>query len=82
MSAAAAVRPSPRTFEIGEKRPIELVVLKDGTIRMREKGRRQILETTVASVYFSAVRSKALSDVRDRQRRATLLARATKGARR
>lgn len=72
---AAAVRPSPRRFAIGEKRPVEVTILRDGVIRMRGPGHRRVLETTVANVYYSALRSASLSDIRLRQRRAALLSR-------
>lgn len=74
MSAApAAARPAPRKFTIGEKRPLELTILRTGEIRMREEGRRRIYRTSVATIYFAAVRSQTLTDIRTRQRRANLL---------
>lgn len=85
MSAAAGkpaktgLQAGIRRFSIGEKRPIELTVLKDGTIRMREAGRRHVYVTSVAAVYFSAVRSETLTDIRQRQRRAALLSKAGSG---
>lgn len=84
MSAAAAkaAKPTPRAFDIGDRKPVEMVVLRNGVIRMREKGRRRVFETTVANVYFSAVRSDALTDIRRRQRRAAILAQAKNGGRR
>lgn len=84
MSAAAAkaAKTGVRRFQIGEKRPLELTVLKDGTIRMREAGRRHVYVTTVANVYFAAVRSETLTDIRQRQRRAVLLSKAGSGVRR
>lgn len=84
MSAAAAkaARPVPRAYDIGDRKPVEMVVLRNGVIRMREKGRRRVFETTVANVYFSAVRSDALTDIRRRQRRAAILAQAKNGGRR
>lgn len=84
MSAAAAkaAKPASRAYDIGDRKPVEMVVLRNGVIRMREKGRRRVFETTVANVYFSAVRSDALTDIRRRQRRAAILAQAKSGGRR
>lgn len=70
---AAAARPAPRKFSIGEKKPVEVTVLRNGTIRMRGPGHRRILETSVANVYYSALRSASLTDIRQRQRRAAIL---------
>lgn len=78
----AAAKAAPRKFVIGEKRPVELTILRDGTIRMREEGRRHVLVTSVATVWFSAVRSEALNDIRTRQRRAAVLSKAGSGVRR
>ena len=40
---------------------------------MRGPGHRRILETSVANVYYSALRSASLTDIRQRQRRAAIL---------
>ena len=75
MSAAApAARPAPRKFAIGEKKPIEVTILRTGAIRMRGPGHRGVLETSVANVYYAALRSASLTDIRQRQRRAAVLA--------
>lgn len=81
-TAAKAAKPTARRFDIGEKKPLELAVLKDGTIRMREAGRRRVYVTSVANVYFGVVRSETLTDIRQRQRRAALLSKAGSGVRR
>jgi hypothetical protein len=71
--AARAARVAPRRFSIGEKKPVEMAILRDGTIRMRGPGHRRVLTTSVANVYYSALRSSALTDIRLRQRRAAVL---------
>jgi hypothetical protein len=84
MSAAAAksAKVAPRAYDIGERAPVEMAVLRDGTIRMRERGRRKVFTTSVANVFFSAVRSETLTDIRRRQRRAAVIAQAKNGGRR
>jgi hypothetical protein len=84
MSAAAAksVKAAPRAYDIGERAPVEMAILRDGTIRMRERGRRKVFTTSVANVFFSAVRSETLTDIRRRQRRAAVIAQAKNGGRR
>lgn len=84
MSAAAAkaARPVPRAYDIGDRAPVEMAILRDGTIRMRERGRRKVFTTSVANVFFSAVRSETLTDIRRRQRRAAVIAQAKNGGRR
>ena len=59
-----------------------MAILRDGTIRMRERGRRKVFTTSVANVFFSAVRSETLTDIRRRQRRAAVIAQAKNGGRR
>jgi hypothetical protein len=76
-AAAPAARPAPRRFSIGEKKPVEITILRNGTIRMRGPGHRRILETSVANVYYAALRSASLTDIRQRQRRAAFLTAAT-----
>lgn len=77
--AAAAARQAPRAFNVGEKLPVEIAILRDGTIRMRGPGHRRPLTTTVANVYFAALRSASLTDIRKRQRRAAVLAAVGRG---
>ena len=79
-AAAPAARPAPRRFAIGERKPVEITILRNGTIRMRGPGHRRILETSVANVYYAALRSASLTDIRQRQRRAAILT-AAAGAR-
>lgn len=75
MSAAApAARPVARRFNIGERKPVEIAILRNGEIRMRGPGQRRVLKTSVANVYYSALRSASLTDIRLRQRRAAVLA--------
>jgi len=76
-AAAPAARPGPRRFAIGEKKPVEITILRNGTIRMRGPGHRRILETSVANVYYAALRSASLTDIRQRQRRAAIITAAT-----
>lgn len=72
-AAPAARRQAPRRFAIGEKKPVEIAILRNGTIRMRGPGHRRILETSVANIYYAALRSASLTDIRKRQRRAAIL---------
>lgn len=83
-TAAKSHTPSraPRLFNIGEKRPLEVWITRAGMIRMRPRGARKVLETSVGAAYFSVARSEVLSDLRNRQRRALRLAKDGKGARR
>lgn len=77
--AAKAAQGAPRRFAIGERRPVELRILRSGEIRMKGPGTAKVLVTSVANVFYAALRSASLTDIRQRQRRAAVL---TTGGRR
>jgi hypothetical protein len=62
--------PITRTFAIGERKPVSVTLHGDGRIEMRQAGKAQPVVTTVDRAYFSALRTKALNAVRDRERTA------------
>jgi len=62
--------PITRTFAIGERKPVSVTLHHDGRIEMRQAGHSQAVTTTVDRAYFSALRTRALNAVRDRERTA------------
>lgn len=84
MSAAAAksAKAARRAYDIGERSPVVMNVLRNGMILMRRAPRGRVYTTSVANVFFSAVRSETLTDIRRRQRRAAVIAQAKNGGRR
>ena len=69
-----------RRFDVGESKPITALLRPDGTIVFSptKKGGRS-LTTTIERVYFSALRTRELNRVRDRERAARRRLSARKG---
>ena len=65
-----AAFPITRTFAIGERKPVSVTLHGDGRIEMRLAGKSQAVVTSVDRAYFSALRTRALNAVRDRERAA------------
>ncbi len=57
-------------IDIGERRKVVVKIAQDGRIEMRQDGRAGTVRTDVARVFYSALRTKALNTVRDRERSA------------
>lgn len=56
--------------DVGEPKPILVKIAEDGRIEMQHAGRAGVVRTDVSRVFYSALRTRALNIVRDRERAA------------